>query len=343
MKKVGVVGATGYAGAELVRLLLTHSYVELVAVSSVSFEGKKIDSIYKNLTGFFDGILTNDTDVVEKSDIVFCCLPHGYAENIAKKCVDSQKIMIDLGADFRLDEDDYIQWYGLNYNQKALHELSVYCIPELHSDKIKGHKIIANPGCYPTGVSLALAPALKNKIIDFNSIIVDSKSGITGAGRGLSLTTHYAEANEGFGAYNIASHRHTPEIEKNLSEIANCDIKITFVPHLLPVNRGIQSTIYSSLQLDINIEDLHKLYTDFYKDCMFVRVLNLGENANVKSVKYSNFCDISLHIDSRTNRLIVCCAIDNMVKGCAGQAIQNMNILLNIKESCGLEFIPPAF
>lgn len=342
--RAGIVGATGYAGVELVRLLLNHPFAEIAAVSSVSFEGKAIDLVYPALHQCISQLLTDEDAVIERSDVIFASLPHGLSEPLAKKCLDKGKLLIDLGADFRLEkEEEYSQWYGLEYKQKALHAQAVYALPELYREKIKTAGIIGNPGCYPTSIALGLYPALKNRLLDLSTLVIDSKSGVTGAGRGLTQNTHYPDCNEAFAPYKIASHRHTPEIEQTLSDISGQPVRITFVPHLLPVNRGILSTIYASLSGEQTLEEIHNLYTDCYAGEKFVRVLPLGEIANLKNVKYSNYCDISLHMDKRTNRLIVASVIDNMVKGAAGQAIQNMNIRMGLPEDSGLTMVPPSF
>lgn len=352
MIKVSVIGATGYAGAELIRLLLSHPKVELKNISSKSFVGETMDKIYPNLNKYCDKILTDENLAFEDSDVVFASLPAGLSDEIAKKCFDNNILFIDLGADFRLaDEKDYKKWYKNDYKYKEMHEKAIYSIPEIikydnfyNRKDLRDAKIIGNPGCYPTSIGLALAPALVNKIIEKEDIIIDSKSGATGAGRELALNTHFAECNEAFSPYKIAEHRHTPEIEQTLSNIYGEQIKITFVPHLLPLNRGILSTIYTKLKSKYNdLENIFNIYKDFYICSKFIRVLNIGNIANLKNVKYSNYCDISIHIDERTNKLIIVCAIDNMVKGAAGQAIQNMNIALGFEEETGLNMIPPAF
>ncbi|MEG0570786.1 MAG: N-acetyl-gamma-glutamyl-phosphate reductase [Oscillospiraceae bacterium] len=341
--KVGIIGATGYAGIELIRLIINHPQAKLSAISSVSYEGKPLSEVYPNMAGICDDILVNEDEVINKSDVIFASLPHGLCEAIAKKVDQSGKKLIDLGADFRLsDESDYKQWYGLEYKEKTLHEKAVYCIPELHRQNVKNATIIANPGCYPTSVSLGLAPIIHAGLADMSTIIIDSKSGATGAGRGLAINTHFTECNEAFGPYKVATHRHTPEIEEVLSTLSGEDVKVTFVPHLLPVNRGIISTIYLSLKSNTNSEDIYKIYKEFYKSEQFIRIMPLGMSANLKNVTFSNYCDISLHLDTRTNRLVVVSTIDNMVKGAAGQAIQNMNILFGIEEGCGLKLVPPA-
>ena len=351
MIKVSVIGATGYAGVELIRLLLSHPKVELKNISSKSFAGENINKIYNNLNKYCEKILMDEDSALEDSDVVFASLPAGLSEEIAKKCFDKNILFIDLGADFRLsNEEDYKKWYKKDYKYKEIHKEAIYSIPEIikfdnfyNKKDLKKAKVIGNPGCYPTSIGLALAPALINKIIEKEDIIIDSKSGATGAGRELTLNTHFAECNEAFSPYKIAEHRHTPEIEQTLSNIYGEDIKITFVPHLLPINRGILSTIYAKLKDKNSLENIFNLYKEFYKDSKFVRVLNIGNIANLKNVKYSNYCDISIHIDERTNKLIIVSAIDNMVKGAAGQAIQNMNIALGFEEDAGLDMIPPAF
>ena len=351
MIKVSIIGATGYAGAELVRLLLSHPKVELKNISSKSFVGETIDKIYNNLNKYCDKVLIDENNIFEDSDVIFASLPAGLSEEIAKKCFEKNILFIDLGADFRLsNEDDYKKWYKKDYKYKEIHKEAIYSIPEIikydnfyNKKSLKKAKIIGNPGCYPTSIALALSPALINKIIEKEDIIIDSKSGATGAGRELTLNTHFTECNESFAPYKIAEHRHTPEIEQTLSNIYGEDIKITFVPHLLPLNRGILSTIYCKLKNKNSLENIYNLYKDFYNDSKFIRVLNIGNIANLKNVKYSNYCDISIHIDERTNKLIIVSAIDNMVKGAAGQAIQNMNIVLGFEEDAGLNMIPPAF
>lgn len=344
MIKVGIVGATGYAGAELVRLLSYHPQAEIVAISSVSFEGKKISDVYPAYKFLQDATCETQEEVVEKSEVVFAGLPHGLSQELAKECDEKDKIFIDLGADFRLeDEEDYKEWYGGTYIDDELHKKSVYALPELFRKNIVGKKVIANPGCYTTGVPLALAPAITNNLIELVGIIADCKSGATGAGRGLTQTTHFTDLNEGFSAYKVANHRHTPEIEQTLSHLAEQKVTITFVPHLLPVNRGILSTCYARLKDGVTYEQIRKSYEDFYKDEYFVRLLDDGQVANIKNIKQSNFCDVSIHFDKRTNTLVAISAIDNMVKGAGGQAIQNMNIVCGLDEKTGLEIVPPAF
>lgn len=342
--KAGIIGATGYAGAELVRILLTHPQAEISAISSVSFEGKKLSEVYPSYKSLCDMECKTQEEVVEKSNVIFAALPHGLSQELAALCDKANKAFIDLGADFRLEsEDEYKEWYGCDFLDHDLHKRSVYGLPELFRNNIKNTKIIANPGCYTTGAPLAIAPAIVNGFVSTEGIIVDSKSGVTGAGRKPNQGNHYPELNEGFHAYKVANHRHTPEIEQTLSKLSGKKVTITFVPHLLPVNRGILSTVYARINDGVTFEEIRKAYQKFYEGEFFVRLLDDGANADIHNIKYSNFCDISLHHDKRTNTLIAISAIDNMVKGSAGQAIQNMNIIFGLDEKTGLVIVPPAF
>lgn len=342
--KAGIIGATGYAGAELVRILLTHPEAEIAAISSVSFEGKPLSEVYPSYKSLCDMECKTQEEVIAKSDVIFAALPHGLSQELAACCDREGKAFIDLGADFRLEsEEAYQEWYGCTFLDHDLHKRAVYGLPELFRENIKGKRIIANPGCYTTGAPLALAPAVKLGLVSTEGIIVDSKSGVTGAGRKPSQGNHYPELNEGFHAYKVASHRHTPEIEQTLSRLSGKDVRITFVPHLLPVNRGILSTCYARLKEGVTKARLREAYESFYQDEFFVRLLPDGANADIHHIKYSNFCDISLHVDERTGTFIAISAIDNMVKGAAGQAIQNMNLIFGLDETTGLVIVPPAF
>ncbi len=342
--KVGIIGASGYGGAELVRLLLAHPYAKLVAIHARSFIGQPISDVYPNFYELYEGIFESEDSVIEKSDIIFASLPHGLSEVIAKKIIEQKKKMIDLGADFRLDDEaTYEAWYNKPFTYPTLHEKCVYGLSEYNREKIKQAQIIANPGCYPTSVALGLLPFLKHHTINQKHIIIDSKSGTTGAGKELSEKCHFPNCNEGFAPYNVAKHRHTPEIEQTLTQLSGQNISVTFVPHLLAINRGIISTMYITLDQTIPIETLHTQYKQYYASHPFVRILALSQCANLKYVKQSNYCDISLHMDTRSNMLIIVSCIDNMVKGAAGQAIQNMNILCDFEETSGLTQIPPAF
>ncbi|CAB1242239.1 MAG: N-acetyl-gamma-glutamyl-phosphate reductase [Clostridiales bacterium] len=342
--KVGVVGATGYAGAELCRLLANHPQASLTAISSVSFEGKALSEVYPSYYGLCDMICGNQEQVVEKSDVIFAALPHGLSQALGKECWDQNKVFIDLGADFRLEKaEDYELWYKNTFQYPELHKEAVYGLPELFREEIKGKHLIANPGCYTTAVPLALVPALKAGLIEQDGIIADCKSGVTGAGRNSTQDTHYPELNEGMHAYKVAAHRHTPEIEQSLSKITGNSMKVLFVPHLLPVNRGILATCYAKLKNGTTLSQLQEVYEKAYQNEYFIRLLPKGKEADIHNVRYSNFCDISLHIDPRTNTFIAVSALDNMVKGAAGQAIQNMNLAFGLDETEGLTAWPPAF
>ncbi len=344
MIKVSVIGATGYAGAELCRLLMAHEKVELASVSSVSFLGKKISDVYPAFLGMCDMVCVTQEEAVDAADVIFAALPHGLSQELAKECTEKNKIFIDLGADFRLeDEEEYEKWYGGKFVDKELHKKAVYGLPELFRENIKDTNIIANPGCYTTVVPLALAPALKAGFIETVGIIADCKSGVTGAGRSPSQTTHYPDLNEGMAAYKVANHRHTPEIEQSLTKIAGEKVNVTFVPHLLPINRGILATCYAKLKEGVTEADLREIYENTYKDEYFVRFLEKGKSADIHNIKYTNFCDVSIFCDMHTGTFIAVAAIDNMVKGAAGQGIQNMNILCGFSENEGLKLIPPAF
>ncbi len=344
MIKVGIIGATGYAGVELVRILLRHPHVQLTAVSSVSFEGKPISEVYPSLREICDMPCESAQTVVDNCDVIFAALPHGLSQDTAKACADAGKKFIDLGADFRLDDPDaYESWYQSEYRYDDLHKKAVYGLCEMFREDIQNTTIIGNPGCYPTSVALGLAPALKNKLVSPVGIVVDSKSGTTGAGRKPTQTTHFPDCADAFSAYKVASHRHTPEIEQTLSKLAGEQATITFVPHLLPVNRGILSTIYARLNDGVSEADIRAAYETAYQNERFVRVMPKGQAVNIRHVQCSNYCDIQLYIDEHTRLLVVTSVIDNMVKGAAGQAVQNMNLLFGLDESAGLDMIPIAF
>ena len=344
MFKVGIIGATGYVGVELLRLLLNHDKITVTAISSSTFKDEEISSVYKSFFNKTTLVCKDKSYVIDKCDVIFTALPHGLSEEIAAEAISKNKKVIDLGADFRLEcEDSYEEWYGKKFTCKDIHKNSIYGLPEFNASKVKEFNIVANPGCYPTSISLGIMPLLKNNLINTRNIICDSKSGITGAGRGLSLKTHFAEANENFAAYGIGSHRHTPEIEQTLSYMVNENVEVTFTPHLLPVNRGILSTIYCQPKDKLTLEEIHEIYKKQYENEEFVHVLPLGQTAEIKHVKYTNNCHISIHQNYRKNKIIIVSVIDNMVKGAAGQAIQNMNLLLDLPQNTGLKLIAPSF
>lgn len=344
MIKAGVIGASGYAGAELVRLLWNHPQVSVEAVSSHSYEGKALSELYPGFYQICDLCFVKDEEVISTCDVIFASMPHGHSEPLAKQAMKLGKKFIDLGADFRLDDEkDYQEWYGLAYQEKELHDLQVYGLPEFQRDKIKGASLIGNPGCYPTASALALYPLIKQGFLDEKHIVIDAKSGVTGAGKSLSETGHFPRCNESFHPYKVAQHRHTPEIEQTLSYMSKEKVKISFVPHLLPVSRGIVITAYADLKVNMKLDEIMALYEAQYQNEQFVRVLPKGECADLKFVQYSNYCDISIHLDERNQRVIIVSAIDNMIKGAAGQAIQNMNILYALPEEMGLKMIAPSF
>lgn len=340
--KVGIIGATGYVGAELIRLLSNHSRVEITALGSSSFVDENINDIYVNLGKEYKIKCVKNEEVIDNCDFLFTALPHGVSEKYVIEAVKKGKKVVDLGADFRLKNEETLnKWYGIKFLDKKLHEESVYGLCEINRNKIKNARIVANPGCYVTSISLPLMVLLKNNLIKTTNIIADSKSGVTGAGRGLSLTSHYAEINENIVPYKIGNHRHTPEIEQNLSEAANEDVKIIFTPILVPLNRGILSTIYCDKKEGISLKSIYEQLKKVYEKEPFVEVLELGNIATIKHVRFSNKCVISVH--ENNNKIIICSVIDNMVKGSAGQAIQNMNIMCGFEETEGLSKLSTAF
>lgn len=343
MIKAGVIGATGYSGQELTRILLQHPEIELVSASSHSYVGQKYNDIYQNFKGIYTEECSEENieKMAENLDIIFLALPHGIAsKKITPKILNKVKI-IDLGADFRLkNQQTYEKWYEVEHYSPDLLNNAVYGLCELKREQIKETNLIANPGCYTTCSILSLAPLLNAGIIDEKSIIIDAKSGVSGAGRSLNTAIHYNECNESIKAYKIASHRHTPEIEQELSEISRKEITLTFTPHLVPMNRGILVTAYASLKEKMGYEQICEIYSEFYKNEYFIRLTQKGVYPETRWTKGSNFCDIGFSIDERTNRIVAIGAIDNLIKGAAGQAVQNMNIMFGLDEKTGLTNIP---
>ncbi|MEY7999969.1 N-acetyl-gamma-glutamyl-phosphate reductase [Clostridium sp. Mt-5] len=344
MIQVGIIGGTGYVGAELVRLLSNHNKVKISGISSAQYKGKSISSIYPGFYGLNELVCESQQEVMEKSDLMFLALPSGLSESIVEKAIHKDKVCIDMGADFRFkNEALYKKWYGKSFLAHSLHEQAVYGLPELNREYIRKSQIIGNPGCYATSVELALLPLISGGLIEENGIIADCKSGVTGSGKNLTESSHFVNCNESFAPYKVANHRHTPEIEENLSNISKENVKLTFVPHLIPINRGILSTIYTTPKKPMDIEKVHEKYCEFYKKENFVKVLPLGEISKINNVRLSNYCHISLHFDEENNKLIVISCLDNMMKGSAGQGIQNMNILLGFDETEGLTDVPAIF
>ncbi len=344
MHRIAVIGASGYTGVELLRLLSLHPDTELVSVTSRQYAGQLVCEVFPSLQGSLDLVFedVNPKRLAECADLVFTAVPHQTAMGMIPELLDAGCRVVDLSADFRIsDVSVYEAWYQEHTAKELLSE-AVYGLPELFREQIPTARLIANPGCYPTSVALALAPLLENDLIDPTTIIVDSKSGTSGAGRAAKVDTLYCEVNEGFKAYSLPRHRHTPEIEQTLGLLSGSGVTISFTPHLLPINRGILSTCYASLSSQLTLDALHDLYQDRYASETFVRVLPKGQLPNVSQVRGSNYCDIGLAVDDRTGRVIALGAIDNLVKGAAGQAIQNMNLMLSLPENTGL-MIPPVF
>ncbi|MGV8057185.1 MAG: N-acetyl-gamma-glutamyl-phosphate reductase [Smithellaceae bacterium] len=342
MIKTAVFGASGYTGQELTRILSGHPEVDLVAVTSRRFNGQQVSEVFPSFCGLTSLKYENalPADIAKICDIVFLALPHGISMEIAPAFISAGKKVIDLSADYRLrDISTYEKWYAKHTSADHLKD-AVYGIPELYRQKIKNTSLVANPGCYPTSIILGLAPVLKNRLLDVTSIIADSASGVSGAGREPQTGSLFCEVDGGFKAYKVGNHRHTPEIEQELNFLADEKFAISFTPHLLPVKRGILSTIYANLKKNVTLAEIHSLYSSFYAQEKFVRICQPGSLPNISSVCGSNFCDIGLTVDPRTRRVIIISAIDNLIKGAAGQAVQNMNIICDIKEGTGLQMVP---
>jgi len=341
--QAGIIGVTGYTGGELLRLLLNHPLVKIRKAASRSNSGNEVTNVHPHLAGLISLVeddINSDT-FAEGLDVVFLALPHGKSVPLVKKLYENGVKVIDLGADFRLKSvNDYKEWYELDHECPELLAESVYGLPEIYKNKIKKSSIIANPGCYPTSIILGLAPLLHNNLINLNNIIIDSKSGISGAGKTLTQQTHYPDMNGNLLAYKVGSHRHTPEIEQELSLLSSAKIQINFTPHLIPMNRGMLSTIYAQGVKAMSQDELGKLYGEYYKDCPFVRIRDKNSLPQTKWVQSSNFCDIAPVFDERTGRIIIISALDNLVKGASGQAIQNMNLMFGLEETTGLWLSP---
>lgn len=342
MIRVGIVGASGYTGGELARILALHPETELCVATSRQYAGKKMSDVYPHLAGIAD-IVCEDLkidDLVGRADLFFTAVPHQTAMALVPSILEAGKKVVDLSADFRIDDPVvYEEWYQAHTAKQYLDE-AVYGLPELNRDRIAGSRLVANPGCYPTSIILALAPLLKKGWVKLDTIIADSKSGTSGAGRSAQVNSLFCEVTDGFRAYKVAQHRHTPEIEQELSKLAGSKLTISFTPHLLPISRGILSTVYASLVDGVDPGELAPLYDDFYRNEKFVRVCPPGVFPATQYVRGSNYCDIAFKYDPRTGRIILLSAIDNLVKGAAGQAVQNMNLVCGFAESLGLETVP---
>jgi N-acetyl-gamma-glutamyl-phosphate reductase len=344
MIRAGVVGATGYAGEQLVWILKSHKEVSIEFYSSHNYSDINFEEVYVNYYGFIEDKcidMYEATNRLKDIDVLFIALPHGKAFEITKKALEAGVKVIDLGADFRLDsQDTYEKWYGVTHELGINLAEAVYGLTELNRERIRNCRLLANPGCYPTATILGLSPLLKNKLIKTETIIIDAKSGVSGAGRAANIATLFTECNESIKAYGAPGHRHTPEIEQELGKLAEEALTVSFTPHLVPMNRGILSTCYASLKMSIDEKELLNIYREFYKEDYFVKVL--GSLPETRWVRGSNLCHIGLRVDSRTNRVIVVSVIDNLIKGAAGQAVQNMNLMFGFKETEGLEFLAMA-
>lgn len=333
--KVGIIGISGYTGLELLRLLESHPGFELVEVTSRKLSGKKLKDIFPFISKYRELKVTNLEESKFKADLYFLALPHGTSMQVAKSILSKGKKVVDLSADFRLkDVNVYEQWYQTKHEAREYLKEAVYGLPEIYEGEIKQAKLIANPGCYPTSIILGLYPALKENLIEPTNLIIDSKSGTSGAGKSPKEATLFCEVYDNFYAYNLAKHRHTPEIEQELSKAVGKEIKVTFSTHLLPITRGILSTIYADLKVDLT--EVFKVYSDFYANKKWVKVLPVGTLPQVRWVRGTFYCFIGLVEDKRTGRLIIVSAIDNLCRGASGQALVNANIQWDYPWETGL-------
>jgi len=339
MLNVAIIGATGYTGREVAGILARHPYARPHYLTSESFAGQRLDQVYPQFRSVLELPLEKpEMKKVAACDFIFCALPHGLAMDMVPELLATGKKVVDLSGDFRLKEGSlYPMWYGHEHRHPSLLAQSIYGVPEVNRAEIREAELVANPGCYPTSILLALKPLLLEGMVETADIIVDAKSGVSGAGRSPQLPFHFPECTENFKAYKVAAHQHTPEIEQELSALSGRQITITFTPHLVPMIRGIFSTSYLRLKYSLDEDTLWEVYHKHYDGEQFVRLLQPPEMPETKFVSGSNFCDISFRFDKRTGRLIVLSAIDNLIKGAAGQAVQNMNIMLGLPEECGLK------
>ncbi|MCR4442692.1 MAG: N-acetyl-gamma-glutamyl-phosphate reductase [Peptococcaceae bacterium] len=337
-----IIGATGYTGQELVRLLCRHPGVKIAGLGTQTYAGRPLSDVYPHFRGIVDSACraAEDPGLLEEADVIFLALPHGLSVPYVESALRLNKRVVDLGADFRLKRPGvYEEWYNKEGPAPAILNAAVYGLPEIYREEIKNARVVANPGCYPTAAVLALAPLIKHNLVDRNMIIIDSKSGVSGAGRSLSTNSLFAEVDGDFKAYGLPRHRHTPEIEQELAALAGEEIRVSFTPHLLPMTRGMLSTIYTVPHTHVDLKKIEQVYREFYSGEPFVRVLPAGRVPQTKWVLGTNFCDIGLVWDERTKRLVVISAIDNLVKGASGQAVQNMNIMCGFEEKMGLDMI----
>ena len=337
MKKIGIVGATGYTGVELLRFLVNHPNIEITMVTSRANAGSRVDAMFPNLRGYLDlEFVAPDIEALAECDLVFFATPNGIAMQSTVALIEAGTKVIDLAADFRIkDVDVWQEWYGMTHACPELLSSAVYGLPEINREQIKNADVVANPGCYPTAVTLGLLPLLKSGCIELDDIIADTKSGVSGAGRKANVGTLLCEAGESFKAYAVSGHRHQPEIVQTLSTVAGEAVGLTFLPHLVPMIRGIEASLY--VKKSATECDLNTLYQEFYKNEPFVDVLSEGTPPETRSVRGSNICQISPNQPKHTDRIIILSVIDNLVKGAAGQAVQNMNLMLGFEETTGLK------
>lgn len=343
MVKVGIIGSTGYAGGELARILLQRDDVEIKWYGSKSYVDQKYASVYQNMFQIVDDLCMEENmeELGNLVDVIFTATPQGLCASLVNEELLSKVKIIDLSADFRIkDVSVYEKWYKITHPSPQFIEEAVYGLPEINRESIKKARLVANPGCYPTCSTLAVYPLAKEGLIQMDTLIIDAKSGVSGAGRGAKLDNLYCEVNESCKAYGVANHRHTPEIEEQLSYAAGKQVTLNFTPHLIPMNRGILITAYASLTKGVTYEEVKGIYDKYYKDEQFVRVLEKDVCPQTRWVEGSNFVDVNFKIDERTGRIIIMGAMDNMVKGAAGQAVQNMNLMFGLLENAGLKLVP---
>ena len=343
MIKAGIIGSTGYAGGELARLLMQREDVKVVWYGSKSYIGQKYASIYQNMFQFVEDECLEDNieELANQADVIFMATPQGLCASLLKEEILEKCKIIDLSADFRIKNVDvYESWYKIKHDSPQFIPEAVYGLPEINREAVKRARLIANPGCYPTCSFLSIYPMVKEGLIDLSTIIIDAKSGTSGAGRGAKVDNLFCEVNENMKAYGVASHRHTPEIEEQLSYAAGSPVTISFTPHLVPMNRGILVTAYASLTENVSDDEVRAVYEKYYRDEYFVRVLNENMVPQTRFVEGSNFVDVNVKVDPRTRRVIMMGAMDNLVKGAVGQAVQNMNLMFGLPENTGLKQIP---
>lgn len=343
MIKAGIIGSTGYAGVELVRLLTQHKEAEVVWYGSRSYIDKKYYEVFQNMFQIVDDKCLDDNmdELAKQVDVIFTATPQGLCASLVNEDILSKVKIIDLSADFRIkDVSVYEKWYGIEHKSPQFIDEAVYGLCEINRDKVKNARLIANPGCYPTCSTLSIYPMVKEGLVDVSSIIIDAKSGTSGAGRGAKVNNLFCEVNENIKAYGVATHRHTPEIEEQLSYAAGEQVLINFTPHLIPMQRGILVTAYANLKKKVSYEEVKAAYDKYYANEKFVRVLDKDVVPETRWVEGSNYVDVNFRIDERTGRVIMMGAMDNLIKGAAGQAVQNMNLMFGLEESMGLEQIP---